>query len=62
MYRLFAVLKNRAEPPMEDELLIATGKKILDPTITANYLVQLEKASNTIVESFNQQIQKAGVS
>lgn len=61
MYWLYSVLKNRSEPPTEDERLIASGKKMLDPATAAEYLVQLEKASNTLVDAFNQQAQKTAV-
>jgi hypothetical protein len=61
MYRLFTVLKNRKEPPTEEEILIASGKKVLDPATATDYLRQLENASNTIVDVFNHQIQKAAV-
>jgi hypothetical protein len=61
MYRLFTVLKNRKEPPTEEEILIASGKKVLDPATAVDYLRQLEHAPNTIVDAFNQQIQKAAV-
>ena|ERR1700722_4786771 len=61
MYRLYLVLKNRAEPPSEDEVLIASGKKALDPAQAADYLTKLEAASKTIIDSFNQQTQKAAV-
>ncbi|KAG2028952.1 hypothetical protein BDR03DRAFT_1019113 [Suillus americanus] len=43
MYRLYLYLKDRAEPPTEDEVAMASGKKILDPTQAAEYLLQLEK-------------------
>ena len=49
MYRLFLVLKDRDEPPTEDEIAIASGKKTLDPTKAAEYLVKLEKASATLL-------------
>ncbi|KAG2041342.1 hypothetical protein BDR03DRAFT_979344 [Suillus americanus] len=58
MYRLYLYLKDRAEPPTEDEVAMASGKKILDPTQAAEYLLQLEKASSNIVEAFNHQNQK----
>ncbi|KAG0693873.1 hypothetical protein DFH29DRAFT_815918, partial [Suillus ampliporus] len=61
MYRLYLYLKDRAEPPTEDEVAMASGKKILDPTQAAEYLLQLEKASSNIVEAFNHQNQRVAV-
>jgi hypothetical protein len=61
MYRLFLILKNRPTPPTDEEALIASGKKILDSGKATEYLVQLEKASNTIIDAFNKQIEKPDV-
>jgi hypothetical protein len=61
MYRLFLVLKDRDEPPTNDEVAIASGKKTLDPTKAAEYLVKLEKASATIVDAFAKQNRQAAV-
>ena len=61
MYRLFLVLKDRDEPPSEDEIAIASGKKTFDPTKAAEYLVKLEKASATLVDAFAKQNQQAAV-
>jgi hypothetical protein len=55
MYRLFLILKDRDEPPTDDEVAIASGKKTLDPTKAAEYLVKLEKASATLVDAFAKQ-------
>jgi hypothetical protein len=62
MYRLFLVLKDRDEPPTDDEIAIASGKKTLDPTKAAEYLVKLEKASATLVDAFAKQNQQAKLS
>ena len=61
MYRLFLVLKDCDEPPTKDEIAIAFGKKTLDPTKAAEYLVKLEKASVTLVDAFAKQNQQAAV-
>jgi hypothetical protein len=61
MYRLYLVLKGRTEPPTNDEIAIASGKKPLDPAKAAEYFVKLEKATVTLVDVFTQQNQKAAV-
>jgi hypothetical protein len=61
VYQLYLVLKGRKEPPTDDEIAIASGKKTLDPAKAAKYLVKLEKASATLVDVFAQQNQKAAV-
>jgi hypothetical protein len=61
MYRLFLVLKDRDEPPTDDEVAIASGKKTLDPTKAAEYLVKLGKASETLIDAFAKQNQHAAV-
>jgi hypothetical protein len=54
MHRLYLVLKDRAEPPTEEEVLFASAKKILNHAKASEYLLQLEKASNTILDAFCQ--------
>src|SRR4051812_16878979 len=61
MYRLYMVLKDHATLPTEEEVEIASGKKTLDPAMAAEYLIQLEKASNSIVAAFKQQAEKTMV-
>jgi hypothetical protein len=62
MYWLFLLLKDRIEPPNEEEKAIAAGRKSLDAATAAEYLKQLEKASTNIVDLFNQQNWQAAVS
>ena len=61
MHRLYLVLKDHKECPTADEIAIAAGQKILDPTSAAEYLLQLEKASTNLVDVFKQQSQWAAV-
>jgi len=61
MYRLHLILKGRDEPPTQEEKDIAAGKKTIDPARAAEYLVELEKASTSIVNLFNRQHQHAVV-
>jgi hypothetical protein len=61
MHRLYLVLKDHKECPTADEIAIAAGQKILDPTSAAEYLLQLEKASTNLVNVFKQQSQRAAV-
>lgn len=62
MHRLFQLLKDRTEPPNEDEKAIAAGRKSLDSTTAAEYLKQLENASTNIVDLFNRQHRQTAVS
>jgi hypothetical protein len=62
MYRLYLYLKDRTEPPTEDEVAIASGKKTLDPALAAEYLLKLERASSMIADAFSHQNQQAAVS
>jgi hypothetical protein len=62
MHRLYLVLKDCKEPPTDDEIAIAAGRKVLDPTLAADYLLQLEKASTNLVNVFKQQSKQATVS
>jgi len=61
MYRLFLLLKDRNEPPTDEEKAIASGTKILDPAKATEYLARLEKASTNVVDIFTQQHQRAAV-
>jgi hypothetical protein len=62
MYRLYLVLKEHGAPPTDDKIAIASGRKTLDPTKAAEYLVKLEKASATLIDAFAHQNQKSAVS
>jgi hypothetical protein len=62
MYRLYLYLKDSNVSPTSDEIAIASGKKTLDPSKAAEYLVKLEKASSNLVDAFSQQNQRAAVS
>jgi len=62
MHRLYLVLKDRKESPTDDEISVAAGRKVLDPAVAADYLLQLEKASTNLVNIFKQQTQRAAVS
>ena len=61
MYQLFLILKDHDKPPTNDEVAITSGKKTLDPTKAAEYLVKLEKVLTTIVDAFAKQNQQAAV-
>lgn len=61
IYRLYLVLKGHKEPPTDDEIAIASGKKTTLPAKAAKYLVKLEKTSATLVDVFAQQNWKVAV-
>ncbi|KAF8065125.1 hypothetical protein FPV67DRAFT_1418769, partial [Lyophyllum atratum] len=55
MEHLYQVLKSRSEPPTPNEIAIASGKSPLDPKAEAEYLRQLETASENIQRAFEKQ-------
>jgi hypothetical protein len=61
MYRLYILLKGRDKPPSPDEIAIALGWKVLDPSKATAYLDELEKASTTIVDLFHHQAEQTKV-
>ena len=62
MHQLYLVLKDCKEPPTDDEIAIASGRKILEPEKATDYLLKLEKASSNLINIFKQQSQWAAVS
>jgi hypothetical protein len=62
MYRLYCHLKDRQEPPTPEEISIASGKKQMDGRTESEYLKKLEKASENIKKSFEDQKARAAVS
>jgi hypothetical protein len=62
MHRLYLVLKDRKESLTVDEIVIAAGRKVLDPALAADYLIQLDRASANLVDVFKRQSQRAAVS
>lgn len=61
MYRLFTILKLRNSPPTEDELSVARGTKALDSNTADQYLLELEKATNSLDQMFQKQAMKNAV-
>jgi hypothetical protein len=55
MYKLYRVLKDRAEPPTPEEIEFATGKKVLDAKNGCEYLKKLEAATENIQKAFAMQ-------
>ncbi|KAJ7132528.1 hypothetical protein C8R44DRAFT_553486, partial [Mycena epipterygia] len=55
MHRLYEILKGRSEPPTQDKLDIAAGKKHLALAAASAYLGKLETASNSILAAFRKQ-------
>ena len=62
IYRLYEVLKNHSSLPTLEELLIASGKKILNTEAACEFLKNLENALATIIQVFNKQSIKDAVS
>ena len=62
MYKLFTILKLQKSPSTKDELSIARGTKTLDSATTDQYLLELEKATNSLDQMFQIQVTKNAVS
>lgn len=61
MHKLYLTLQGCPEPPTEDEIAIASRKKILDPNAADAYLQKLQHAQTGIAELFNQQRLRSAV-
>ena len=61
MYRLYCILKARAEPPTAREIAIASGEEALDPASEAEYIKKLEAVSENIRKAFAAQAAQAAV-
>ena len=59
MHRLYELLKVHSDPPTQDKLDIASGKKKLDGPAAHAYVSQLEKASENIIEALQHQAAQA---
>ena len=62
MYQLYELLKVHSDPPMQDKLDMALGKKKLDGPAAHAYILQLEKASENITEALQYQAAQAAAS
>jgi len=62
MYRLYVILKDRTDPPTDDELAIASTAKVLDTESANAYLGQVEAASANLLSMFAKQSQENAVS
>ena len=61
MFRLYCILKDRAEPPTAEEIAVASGKQALDPMHEVEYVKKLEAASVNIRKAFAAQAAQAAV-
>lgn len=61
MFRLYCILKDRAEQPTPKEIAVASGKQALDPTCEAEYIKKLEAASVNICKAFEAQVVQEAV-
>ena len=62
MYRLYIILKDRTDPPTNDELAIASAEKVLDAGSANAYLGQVGVASANLLSMFAKQSQENAVS
>jgi hypothetical protein len=61
MYQLYLVMKSHGTPPTADEILYASGKKLFDSSIHANYIERLDAHVTGIKEAFAKQQAKSAV-
>ncbi|KAH9007903.1 hypothetical protein EDB84DRAFT_1247620, partial [Lactarius hengduanensis] len=61
MFWLYCILKDRAELPTAEEVVVALGKQALDAISEAEYLKKLEEASVNIRKAFASQVAQAAV-
>ena len=63
MYRLYIIMKNRTDPPTDEELEIACSKRVLDTDAANSYLGQVEVVSSAnLLSIFAKQSQENAVS
>jgi hypothetical protein len=62
MYRLYIILKDRTDPPTDDELAIASAEKVLDTESANAYLGRVEATSANLLSMFAKQSQENAVS
>jgi len=63
MHQFFHILKERPSHQLtEDEIAIASGKKVLDTAQTKDFIKNLEAVSENIREAFGKQANNAAVS
>ncbi len=61
MHCLYTILHGHTQPPTDEEIEIASGKRKLDMKATTDYLKKLEIASKNIVQAFQRQATQAAV-
>jgi hypothetical protein len=57
MYRLYLILKDRTDPPTDEEIAIASGEKVLDADAIDTYLGHVDIASSNLRSMFVKQTQ-----
>jgi len=63
MFKLYIIMKNCANPPTNEELAIACGKKVLDMEVANSYLGCVDLASSAnLLSMFAKQSQENAVS
>lgn len=58
MHRLYLIMKDRTDPPTDEELAIASGKKVLDEKAAKSYLGRVKAPSANLVSMFAKQPQE----
>jgi len=62
MYRLYLILKDHTDPPTDEEIVIASGEKVLDAEGIDTYLEHVDIASANLRSMFVKQTQENAVS
>jgi hypothetical protein len=62
MYQLYLILKDRNSLPTDQEIKIASAKRVLDAEMASNYLGQVDVTSTNLVSMFAKQLQENAVS
>jgi hypothetical protein len=62
IYRLYLRMKERTDPPTDEELAIASGKKVLDAKAANSYHGRVEAPSANLLSMFAKKSQENAVS
>jgi hypothetical protein len=62
MYRLYIILKDRSDPPTDEDIAIASGEKVLDAAAANSYFGRVDVASASLRSMFAKQEQENAVS
>jgi hypothetical protein len=62
MYRLYLTMKERSPDQItKEEILVASGQKVIDPGAVSQFIDQVESANQDIRRAFEKQVQVKAV-